>query len=79
MVRGNFAVFNLSIVKMKVIIFYPFTKNAKGIIMFTPNGYMSAQLGTLNVPKFSSRSLLDRKDEELIAGMKSYLAYSGFY
>ncbi|CUM50836.1 unnamed protein product [Debaryomyces tyrocola] len=64
---------------MKAILFIPFTKNAKGIIMYTPDGYMSAQLGTMNVPKFSGDNLLDGKDDELINGMRNYLAYSGFY
>lgn len=58
---------------------YPFTKNAKGIIMYTPDGYMSAQLGTMDVLKFPCYNLLEGKDDELISGLRNYLAYSGFY
>lgn len=58
-------------------IHYPMTENASGIIMYTPDGYMSAQLMAPGVPKFADGDLMGGTTEELIAVAKNYLAYSG--
>jgi len=56
---------------------YPLGKDAKGIIMYTPDGYMSAQLMRPGVPKFVVGDLTDGTQSELAMAMKNYLAYSG--
>lgn len=58
---------------------YPMTQDAEGIIMYTPDGYMSAQLMIPGVPKFADGDLSGGTIEELSAAGKSYLAYSGPY
>ncbi|TGZ77673.1 hypothetical protein EX30DRAFT_180163 [Ascodesmis nigricans] len=56
---------------------YPMTRNATGIIMYTPDGYMSAQLMTPGTPKFADGDLSGGTTEELVSVAKNYLAYSG--
>lgn len=58
---------------------YPMTKEAQGIIMYTPDGYMSAQLMTPGAPKFADGDLSGGTTEELVSVAKNYLAYSGPY
>lgn len=56
---------------------YPLGKDADGIIMYTPDGYMSAQLMQKGAPKFAVADLSGGTQEELAEAMKRYLAYSG--
>lgn len=58
---------------------YPMGKDAQGIIMYTPDGYMSAQLMTPGAPKFVVPDLSGGTKDELAESMKRYLAYSGRY
>ncbi|RPA80544.1 hypothetical protein BJ508DRAFT_307358 [Ascobolus immersus RN42] len=58
-------------------ILYPMTKDASGIIMYTPDGYMSAQLMTPGCPLFKDGDLSGGTQEELAAVGRNYLAYSG--
>jgi hypothetical protein len=56
---------------------YPMGPEAKGIIMYTPDGYMSAQLLTPGQPKFSSAG---GSESEWAQVGKNYVAYTGeFY
>lgn len=56
---------------------YPMTPSARGIIMYTPDGYMSAQLMQPGAAKFSGGDLSGGSKDELAESMKRYLAYSG--
>nr|WP_174506777.1 lipocalin-like domain-containing protein [Acinetobacter sp. Marseille-Q1620] len=59
--------------------FYPLGKHATGIIMYTPDGYMSAQLMGEERLAFASGDWFKGTDEEYIAEAQSYIAYSGRY
>ncbi|EMC97991.1 hypothetical protein BAUCODRAFT_410289 [Baudoinia panamericana UAMH 10762] len=59
---------------------YPMGKDAQGIIMYTHNGYMSAQLHIPGQPPFKSDDLNGGTTEELAEAGKNYFAYTGpFY
>ncbi|KIW00567.1 uncharacterized protein PV09_07921 [Verruconis gallopava] len=56
---------------------YPMGPDAKGIIMYTPDGYMSAQLLTPGQPKFDTAK---GSEAEWARAGKNYVAYTGpFY
>jgi hypothetical protein len=56
---------------------YPMGENAKGIIMYTPDGYMSAQLMHPDRRNFASGDWFSGTDEEYKQEASSYIAYSG--
>lgn len=59
---------------------YPLGEHAKGIIMYTPDGYMSAQLQNPGQDNFSSaQSPIDGTERELAESGRRYIAYSGPY
>ena len=49
----------------------------KGIIMYTPGGYMSAQLEHPGRPKFASGDWFKGTPEEIKVEASGYIAYSG--
>ena len=57
---------------------YPLGPDAQGIIMYTPDGYMSAQLMRSGRTPFQ-RDDLHPAEEELAAAASGYLTYSGPY
>ena len=57
--------------------FYPMGEEPQGIIMYTPDGYMSAQLMRPGRPKFASGDWFSGTDEEIKAEAGGYIAYSG--
>jgi len=57
--------------------FYPLGKDATGIIMYTPNGYMSAQLMAQGRPVYANGHIHTGSIEEMAAAAKGYMAYSG--
>lgn len=57
--------------------FYPLGQKATGIIMYTPDGYMSAQLMGEKRTKFQSGDWFNGSDDEYIDEAKTYIAYSG--
>ena len=60
-------------------VYRPFGDTPEGLILYTPDGYMSAQLSTSGRRKFSSDDMYQgRPDEYMNAGL-TYLAYSGPY
>lgn len=60
--------------------FEPLDHEPQGIIMYTPDGYMSAQLSKPNRPTFASGDWFDATTEDYVTEAKSYIAYSGpFY
>jgi len=57
--------------------FYPMSKNPKGIIMYTPDGFMSAQLMHPERKDFESGDWFDGTDEEYKQEASTYIAYTG--
>ena len=57
----------------------PLGDKPEGLILYTPDGYMSAQLSAANRPNFASGDMYRGKPEEYVAAGLSYLAYSGPY
>lgn len=57
---------------------FPLGERPQGIIMYTPDGYMSAQLmhGD-DRPGFASGDLFDGTPEEYVAEASTYIAYTG--
>src|SRR5258706_4241376 len=57
--------------------FYPMGEEPQGIIMYTPDGYMSAQLMRLGRPQFASGDWFRGSDEEIKEEALGYIAYCG--
>lgn len=57
--------------------FYPLGKSATGIIVYTPDGYMSAQLMGETRQAFVSGDWFNGSPEEYVNEAKTYIAYSG--
>ena len=57
--------------------FYPMGEKPEGIIMYTPDGYMSAQLMHPDRPAFASGDWFRGSDEEIKEDALGYIAYSG--
>ncbi|SRR6266540_810621 len=55
----------------------PLGENPKGIIMYTPDGYMSAQLPKPDRPDFTSGDWFNGTVEDYKNEATSYIAYSG--
>ncbi|KAI4215914.1 MAG: hypothetical protein LQ351_001902 [Letrouitia transgressa] len=59
---------------------YPMGEDAQGIVIYTPDGYMSAQIQKPGQPKFQFDDLNAGTEEEIRAVGEHYLAYTGpFY
>jgi lipocalin-like protein len=56
---------------------HPFGKHPLGLILYTPDGYVSAQLQRPERPPFADGDLLHATPEEYAAAGRSYIAYSG--
>ena len=59
--------------------YYPVGEDAKGIIMYTPDGYMSADLMRVGRSKFKAGDMKNATQEELAEAIKGYITYSGRY
>ncbi|WP_216823659.1 lipocalin-like domain-containing protein [Mycobacterium terramassiliense] len=57
--------------------FEPLGHQPRGIIMYTPDGYMSAQLSKIDRPHFASGDWFAGTREEYASEASSYIAYSG--
>jgi hypothetical protein len=57
--------------------FHPLGEQPQGIIMYTPDGYMSAQLARPDRGRFVSGDWFKGTDEEYRAEASSYIAYTG--
>jgi hypothetical protein len=57
--------------------FEPLGHEPRGLIMYTPDGYMSAQLSKPDRPNFASGDWFAGTDEDYVAEASSYIAYSG--
>ena len=60
-------------------IFLPMGQHPEGLILYTPDGYMSAQLSSPEPHNFASGDMYHGTPEEYVAAGTSYLAYSGPY
>lgn len=58
---------------------YPLGPDARGVIMYTADGYMSAQIMRADRAPFARGDLQAADTDELAAAAKGYLAYSGPY
>jgi hypothetical protein len=56
---------------------HPFGEHPLGLILYTPDGYVSAQLQRPERPPFADGDLLHATPEEYAAAGRSYIAYSG--
>ena len=56
---------------------YPFGEDAEGIIMYTPDGFMSAQLSRRDRASFASDDWYEGALEEFAAAASGYFAYTG--
>jgi hypothetical protein len=57
--------------------YYPMSENPMGIIMYTPDGFMSAQLMHPQRNNFASGDWLNGTDEEYKQEATTYIAYTG--
>jgi Lipocalin-like domain len=58
---------------------YPLGRAARGIIMYTADGYMSAQIMRPDRPQFHTDDMSVADEDELASAASGYLAYSGPY
>ena len=56
---------------------YPFGEDAQGILMYTPDGFMSAQLSRTDRASFASDDYYKSAPEEFARAASSYFAYTG--
>jgi hypothetical protein len=60
-------------------VFLPMGEQPQGFILYTPDGYMSAQLSASDRPDFAGGDMYRGTPEDYVASGISYLAYSGPY
>jgi hypothetical protein len=60
-------------------VIYPLGANPRGIIMYTPDGYMSAQLMRSGRPRFRGDDMHLALNDELAVAASGYLTYAGPY
>jgi lipocalin-like protein len=60
-------------------IFLPMGPHPAGFILYTPDGYMSAQLSSPDRADFASGDMYRGTPGDYVAAGTSYLAYSGLY
>ena len=60
-------------------VFLPMGDSPVGFILYTPDGYMSAQLSSPDRPNFADGDMYRGTAEEYMAAGLTYLAYSGPY
>ncbi|AMB98568.1 hypothetical protein AWM75_00530 [Aerococcus urinaehominis] len=58
---------------------YPLGQDAQGYIMYTPDGYMSAQLMAPGRPAYASGDLHRGSQDEMAQAAAGYMAYTGPY
>ncbi len=57
--------------------FYPMSEQPMGIILYTPDGYMSAQLSTPDRKPFASGDWFKGSDDDYKQEASTYIAYTG--
>lgn len=58
---------------------FPLGKNPKGILIFSPDGYMSVQISVNNPVKYNSEDRYSVTDAKIAARAKEYIAFTGKY
>ena len=58
---------------------FPLGKNPKGILIFSPDGYMSVQISVKNPLKYDSEDRFSATDDRIAARSKEYIAFTGKY
>jgi len=58
---------------------FPMGKSPKGLLLFTPDGYMAVQIAPSEDASFKSGDKLQATDEEYIHRGKTFIAFSGKY
>jgi Lipocalin-like domain len=58
---------------------YPLGADARGIIMYTADGYMSAHIMRSDRNRFAGEDLHQASDDEYASAAKGYISYSGPY
>ena len=56
---------------------WPMGENPTGLILYTADGYMSAQLGPADRQRFASDIITDGTDAEYAHAARTFIAYSG--
>ena len=59
--------------------FYPLGKEVTGFLMYTPDGYVSAQMMEAGRPVYASGRLHTGTIDEMARAAKGYMAYAGHY
>ncbi len=59
--------------------FYPMGKDAAGFLLYTPDGYMSAQMMASGRPAYVNGHIHTGTVDEMAKAAKGYMAYSGRY
>lgn len=58
---------------------FPLGTGPKGVLLFSPDGYMSVQIAVNNAVKYQSDDKFAVSDEQLAARFKRYIAFTGKY
>lgn len=59
--------------------YYPFSKNVKGLLIYTADGYMSVQLGKADRDNFKSDDFRHGTHSEIFHAFNHFIAYFGKY
>lgn len=60
-------------------VFCPMGEDAKGLLIYAPDGYMAAFLHANNRPPFTTGEMLTATAEEKVRGWDTYFSYAGRY
>ncbi len=61
------------------LLYFPLGENARGLLIYTPDGYMSGQIMRPEKPRFQGGVLADGSEAEIRAALLGYVAYFGTY
>ncbi len=59
--------------------YLPLGENARGLLLYTPDGYMSGQIMRPGRPRFQGGALSGGSEAEIRAALLGYVAYFGAY
>ena len=77
---GTWGLISYSIEDPTGEVHFPFGRDATGFLMYSPDGYMSAQMMAQKRPNYTSGDIHNGTPEEMSRAASGYLAYSGpFY
>ena len=77
---GTWGLISYSLEDPTGAVHFPFDRDATGFLMYSPDGYMSAQMMAQKRANYLSGDIHNGKPEEMSSAANGYLAYSGpFY